>query len=114
MLAIDLTQSGTEDVLFLNGRITIDSSPELRNRLLAVLHQETPETVTVNMEGVPYLDCSGIATLIEALKIARQHNKTLLLKGLQAPISHFLQATGVLSLFETNGDVSAQPKEKVQ
>ncbi|HME35659.1 MAG TPA: STAS domain-containing protein [Candidatus Sulfotelmatobacter sp.] len=113
MLGIDLTQSGAEAVLSLSGRITVDSSPQLRNQLLAILHGEMPETVTVNLAGVPYLDFSGIATLIEALKIARHRNKTLVLQGLQGPIAHLLQISGLLALFQT-GNVSARSNEKVQ
>lgn len=114
VLAIDLTQSRTEAFLSLSGRVTIDSSPELRIRLLAVLHHESPETVTVNMEGVPYLDCSGIATFLEALKIARHRNKTLVLKGLRGPISHLLEVTGLLSLFQTSSGADAASDQKVQ
>ena len=114
VLAIDLTQSGTEAFLSLSGRVTIDSSPDLRIQLLALLHHESPEKVTVNMEEVPYLDCSGIATFIEALKIARHRNKTLVLKGLQGPISHLLEVTGLLSFFQTSGDVGTRYGEGVQ
>ena len=114
VLAIDLIQSGTEAVLSLSGRVTIDSSPDLRSRLLAVLHRENLETVTVNMDGVPYLDCSGIATFIEALKIARHRNKTLVLQGLRGPISHLLEVTGLLTLFQATRGAHARSEGKVQ
>jgi anti-sigma B factor antagonist len=64
----------------LNGRLSIDSSPALRERLLALLQSEPPEAVIVDLTEAPYIDLSGIATLIEALKIARNRGTTLRLK----------------------------------
>lgn len=55
----------------------------LRNRLLAVLRSEAGPAVIVDLTRTPYVDCSGIAILIEALKIARNRNVALRLTGLQ-------------------------------
>lgn len=95
-----MTQGQEGALVHLNGRVNIDSSPGLRDRLLALLQGEHPEALTVDLAEVPYIDLSGIATLIEALKIARNHQTTLHLRGLHGPLLHVLQVTGVLSLFE--------------
>src|SRR5678815_5919160 len=53
----------------LYGRIDIDSSPALRERLLALLQGRHPSLVSIDLSGVTHIDSSGVATLIEALKI---------------------------------------------
>lgn len=91
----------------LDGRLTIDSSPLLRDRLLALLHGETLEKLTLDLSDVPYMDVSGVATLLEALKIARARKTGLELTGLHDRPRYLLEVTGLLSLFETRGHISA-------
>ena len=99
-------------IVRLNGRVNIDSSPALRDQLLAMLQAEPPEAVIVDLTDVSYIDGSGIATLIEGLKIARQRQTTLCLQGLQGRLVHFFQVTGIATLFEKNGcgSISSEPK----
>jgi anti-sigma B factor antagonist len=88
-------------VTYLKGRLGIESSPELRDRLLGILRRQSPpETVVIDFEAVSYMDTSGIATLIEALKIARIGGIAMHLQGLQGRLLHFFQATGIGSLFD--------------
>jgi len=87
----------------LAGRLTIDSSPELRNQLLAVLYGETLKSLIIDLSEVPYVDLSGVATLLETLRVARGRNTNLLLQGLHDRPSYLLEVTGLLSLFETSG-----------
>jgi len=99
-LQIAVTQSENATVLSLSGRVSVDSSPMLRNRLLAVLRSEARPAVIVDLTNTPSVDCSGIATLVEALKIARSHHVALRLTGLQGRLKNLFEVTGVLSLFE--------------
>jgi anti-anti-sigma factor len=87
----------------LRGRLTIDSSPELRNQLLAVLYGKALESLVIDLSDVPYVDLSGVATLLETLRIARSRKTGLQLKGLHDRPRYLLEVTGLLSLFETSG-----------
>ena len=64
------------------GRVTVDSSPELRSALLALLRRAAAPTMVVDVSAVSYLDMSGIATLLEALKAAHKGSVKLRLAGL--------------------------------
>jgi anti-sigma B factor antagonist len=97
----------------LSGRLSIDSSPALRDQLLAILHSEPTQPVVVELTDISYMDSSGIATLIEALKIARSRKTTLRLSGLHGRLLHLFEVTGVLSLFRTTGRASDHPQSKV-
>jgi anti-anti-sigma factor len=102
-ISITVDHSGSDALVRLNGRIDVDSSPHLRDRLLAILSAEPlPRAITVDLAGVPYIETSGIATLIEALRIARHHHIKFSLQGLNSPVLRLLEVTGVLALFETS------------
>ena len=83
----------------LKGRIDIDSSPAVRDRLVALLYAPHPRTVSIDLSGVTHIDSSGVATLIEALKIARNCKTGLRLQGLHDRLQRLFQATGIMSLF---------------
>jgi anti-sigma B factor antagonist len=101
-------------VVRLTGRVDVDSSPGLRDRLRALLSEEAlPQTIIVDLAGVPYIETSGIATLIEALRIARHHQINFRLQGLSGAVLRLFQVTGVLALFETNDSRQSDSGQKV-
>lgn len=95
------------------GRLNIHSSPALRDRLLASFQAQSLRSVVVDFSDVSYVDSSGIATLIEGLKMARQRRTTLCLLGLQGRLLHLFEITGMLGLFDKNGCGSASSESKV-
>jgi anti-sigma B factor antagonist len=102
-ISIISDHSGSGVVVRLNGRIDVDSSPDLRDCLLAILSAEPlPRAITVDLAGVPYIETSGIATLIEALRIARHHHTIFCLQGLSGSALRLFEVTGVLALFEAS------------
>ncbi len=54
----------------------------------------------VDLAGVSYIETSGIATLIEALRIARHRQINFRLQGLSGAALRLFEVTGVLALFE--------------
>jgi len=100
-LEISVDQLGTDAIVRPSGRINVDSSPDLRDCLSAILSKESlPRAITVDLAGVSYIDTSGIATLIEALRIARHHQTIFSLQGLSASVLRLFEVTGVLALFD--------------
>jgi anti-sigma B factor antagonist len=102
-IEISVDQLGKDVIVRPSGRINVDSSPDLRDRLLAILSQEPlPRAITVDLAGVPYIETSGIATLIEALRVARHHQTIFCLRGLSGSVLRLFEVTGVLTLFEAD------------
>jgi anti-sigma B factor antagonist len=100
-LEISVDQEGKDAVVRLTGRVDVDSSPYLRDRLRILLSEEAlPQTITVDLAGVPYIETSGVATLIEALRIARHHQISFRLQGLRGATLRLFEVTGVLALFD--------------
>ena len=100
-LEIKVEDSGREVIVRLSGRVNVDSSPVLRDRLIAILFEKPlPPAVTVDLTGAVYIETSGIATLIEALRFARHHQIGFFLRGLNGSVLRLFEVTGVLALFE--------------
>jgi anti-sigma B factor antagonist len=112
---LKINVSHNDDVarLTLNGRLTIESSPELRNQILGLLVRQSVRTLTIDLADVPYIDCAGIATLVEALKVAHDRKTTLLLRELRDRPRYLLEVTGLLALFETSDGPAAASASKV-
>ncbi len=103
LLRTSVTGSEECALLSLDGRLTIDSSPRLRERVLAMLSGAGLAKLTLDLSNVPHIDCAGIATLLEALKVARSRKIRLQLTGLHDRPRYLLEVTGLVSLFETSG-----------
>jgi anti-anti-sigma factor len=101
-LSTNVTSDEGGTRITVQGRITIDSSPALRDRILAILSPRPPSALTIDLTSVPYMDTSGLATLLEALKVARA-NKTALRVELHARPRYLLDVTGLLPFFEAAG-----------
>lgn len=112
--SLDITVDHGEERAFvrLHGHLGIDSSPTLRDQLLAILQGQPPKTVIVDLTEASYIDASGIATLLEALKVARHRQSKLCLKGLQGRMARLFEATGMLAVFEMTGCKGASPESR--
>jgi anti-sigma B factor antagonist len=83
----------------MSGRIDIDSSPPVRDRLLALLNVAHPNSITIDLSAVTHIDSSGVATLIEVLKRARAGGAEIKLHGLHDRLRTLFEVTGILALF---------------
>jgi anti-anti-sigma factor len=113
-LEISVDQVGKDAMVRLSGRVDVDSSPDLRDRLRALLSEKTlPQTIIVDLAGVSYIETSGVATLIEALRVARHHEISFRLQGLSGATLRLFEVTGVLALFEAGNSGQSSSGQKV-
>jgi anti-sigma B factor antagonist len=94
------------------GRLDIDSSPALRTRLLTTLQGPSCNVLILDLSAVTHIDSSGVATLVESLRIARSHNTELRLQGLEGRLLRLFQLTGILALFNGSTRTSSQSGSK--
>jgi len=81
------------------GRITVDNADEMRQCLAGALRSRA-DTVTVDFSDVSYMDTAGLATLMEALRTARQQGTRLVLGGIQEQPRYLLKVTDLEHVFE--------------
>lgn len=54
--------------------------------------------ISLDLEGVCYVDLEGVATLIRMATVARDRGKRLYIHGARGPVRETLQRTGVLDI----------------
>jgi anti-anti-sigma factor len=101
-IAVDRTAA--DAVVRLRGRIDVESSPDLRDCLRTILLKDPPpQAVTVDLAEVTSIEASGIATLVESLKVAR-HRKIRFHLRAQGSVLQLFESTGFLALFDKDQD----------
>ena len=84
----------------MHGRITVDNSGELRLALRNALRAK-PATVSVDLSDVSYIDTSGLATLVEAVRIARKQGMRLILGGMKDQPRYLFEITHLDRFIDT-------------
>jgi anti-sigma B factor antagonist len=103
-IKISTRQLGDVAILDLVGDITLFNSPEIRKALIVLLKDTRVPQLFINMTGVKYVDSSGIASLVEGLKIARDSGSRFVLYGLSKPAITVLELTHLLHVFEVHAN----------
>jgi anti-sigma B factor antagonist len=101
-LQISVRASGDTTILDLTGDITLFNSPEIRKALITQLRDKRVPYLLVNMLSVPYVDSSGVASLVEGLKISRDLKSRFALYGLSKSAKTVLELTHLLRIFEVH------------
>lgn len=89
-----------EDLLVIRpeGDIDLASSPELRTRLRELL-ADASGRIVVDLEAVPYMDSSGVATLVELLQSCRRDQLDLVLCRLSERVLSVFQIARLDGVF---------------
>ena len=85
------------------GRVTVDSSPTLRSALLEVLRRNAAPVILIDLSAVSYLDMSGLATLLEVLKAAREHSVKLRVTGMTGKARTLVEIAQLDAVFRAWG-----------
>jgi anti-sigma B factor antagonist len=96
-MTISVRKSGEARIVDLAGDVDLGTSPNLRKALFDLL-RETPR-LALNLKAIRYIDSSGIATLIEALKNAQRLQKDFVLFGLSPAVQDVFRLTHVNRIF---------------
>ncbi len=81
-IALQVVPAENQVTVAVVGRVTVDSSPHLRSALLELLRRGSAPVTVIDLSGVSYLDTSGLATFLEALRAAREHSVKLRIAGI--------------------------------
>ncbi len=95
------------DNVAIHGRITIENSGEMRTALANALRAK-PASLSVDLSGVSYIDTSGLATLVEAARIARKQGTRLILSGIHDQPRYLFEITHLDRLFDMAGQEASK------
>ena len=85
-------------VVDIEGDVDMYTSPGLRE-LLAKFTAKQQKRIVVNLEGVEFMDSSGIATLVQAYKEARPYSGEVCLASPAGNVLRVLKLSNLTSLF---------------
>jgi anti-sigma B factor antagonist len=99
-LQISVRRVDTTTIFDIAGDIDLANSPEVRRVLLREVREIRTPRVLMNLRNVRYLDSSGVASLVEGLKAARDLGSRLILFGLSGAAYDVLRLSRLLKVFE--------------
>jgi len=97
-------REGDAIIARVEGEIDLHNSPELRSALLQLLQGGPAKKLILNVSGVPYMDSSAIAVLVEALQKMRKFGGKLYLTGLQPRVRGLLEIARLDTIFVLKKD----------
>src|ERR1700704_657706 len=89
------------------GAIDLHVSPELRGSLRAIIDDEKPKRLVVDLSKVPYIDSSGLAVLIGAMQSLELEGGVFLLAGAQEGVQMILESARLDQYFRLFPNVEA-------
>ncbi|MDX8037198.1 STAS domain-containing protein [Lentzea sp. BCCO 10_0856] len=92
-------------VLAVSGEVDMVSAPTLRDALVNGLADGG--TFVVDMTGVTFLGSAGLAVLVEAARLAPQHEAALKVVAKARAVTRPLEATGLGEVFSIHESVDA-------
>lgn len=98
-----LTRRSPDDAMVVAccGRLTLEHAPQLRNKVRTLILDE--KRITIDLKEVPFMDSSGLGTLVTLYVSARTRGCKLELINMSPALRSLLGATNLLSLFEQAG-----------
>jgi len=88
-------------VISVSGKLTIDSSPELLERIRDSLKRTS--CLKLDLQGVHYIDSSGIATLIRGLKLAQEQHAGYVLVDPSPKVLAVIELSQLQEFFSIEG-----------
>jgi anti-sigma B factor antagonist len=98
-LTIDKEQSPDGSLIRVVGEVDLYSSPELRKAILKAV-PSAEGGLAIDLAGVTYIDSSGVATLVEGLRSAREHGTGFVLVAPSPAVMQVLELARLDSVFE--------------
>ena len=101
MPGLMIIQEKKEDavVLHAQGRLTLEDITALKRNLEQVWRVKVARVI-INLTDCPYVDSSGIALLVEALKRSRKESKSFSLVGVSPQVQAVLELTRLDKVFQ--------------
>jgi len=92
------------------GEINISNSPELRKAFDSII-KRNEKKVLVDFSGVPYIDSSGLATLVEMFQRLKKIGGRLRFNSMESKVKSIFELTKLHRLFEIFEDRNSALKD---
>jgi anti-sigma B factor antagonist len=104
-MRIDIDDSGGDVVVVsVEGDVDLSTSRELQGELRRVMGNQ-PRKLIVDLSDVPYMDSSGVATLVETMQLARRGETRLVLASMKEKVRSIFEIARLDSVFTIVDDL---------
>jgi anti-sigma B factor antagonist len=97
-LTLDTREVGGRTIVAVGGEIDVYTAPKLRDRITELVADGVYNLV-IDMEGVEFLDSTGLGVLVGGLKKVRAHDGSLELVCNQDRLLKIFRITGLAKVF---------------
>lgn len=97
-LGLDVSQRDGWAVLGVSGEVDVATAPRLREKLIGLV-TDGQYRIVVDLEGVEFLDSTGLGILVGALKRVRTHEGELALVCTQPRVLKVFEITNLTKVF---------------
>ncbi|MFH1454219.1 MAG: STAS domain-containing protein [Armatimonadota bacterium] len=104
--------NGKHQLVEIDGEIDVYTSPKVKEAINELIEKGTYFLV-VNLEGVRYIDSTGLGVLIGALKKVREHDGNISLVCTNPQIKKIFNITGLVKIFGISKSVDEALKNLV-
>jgi anti-sigma B factor antagonist len=109
-LLVESRERGSWTVFDVKGEVDLDTAPHLKAELAEAV-KGGASNIAVNLEGVDFLDSSGLGVLIGSLKRCKEAGGTLALVSPRRPVRKVLSITGLDKVFPIHDTVQEATSE---
>ena len=107
MLELEVDRKAGWQVLIVRGEVDVTTTPRVRAQLISLLSEGNPQVI-VDLEGVDFLDSSGLGALVAGLKLARSRSGELrIVCDRQRSVRKVLEVTGLERVLDRYDTVDA-------
>ncbi len=96
-------------VVQMTGRFHIEGVQNF-DRAISELFEESPKSIALNMEGLSYIDSSGIGALVKVMNISKNRGIDLVITDLNKEILHIFKLASLDRFFtiSTHKEITAR------
>ncbi len=105
-LDIKTKMEGGTAVVHIAGEVDMYSSPAARTAILELVKKKV-RRIIVELDGVPYMDSSGLAVLIEGLQRCGEYGGSLHIAGVRDNVREIFEMTRLDKIFKIYHSVEA-------
>jgi anti-sigma B factor antagonist len=100
---ITVREQGNVNVLILKGKLDLANSGDLKSTVKSLLEQDK-NLMHFNMQGVDFINSSGLGALVSMMKEVRVHKGRLTLSDLAPYVNEIFEITQLSNVFEIYGN----------
>ena len=103
LLSLAVDHRDEECIVTLDGELDVSTAPKLHEVLAAVVSQEAPDPIILDLAALRFVDSTGLSLLVSTNKRMKDLDRILILENAQPIVRRLLEVTGLMAVFRLEG-----------